>query len=184
MTSTANRFESTIGGVTVSGRAHSSSAWFVLALWLMMGYAFLYAGATKLLAAEPFDAQGYLLGAVPQASPFVELYTAMGQTPWFIEFVNVAVPWGQVAIGLALLLGTLTRFGAFWGAFMMALFYFGNWESNTVWSTVTPRTCSCSPPSRPSARAVSSGLDAIVERYEIDGQSLIERYPKLGYVLG
>jgi len=91
-----------------------------------MGYAFLYAGWSKIVASEPFDAQGYLLGAVPGTSPLVGLYTAMGQTPWFVEFVNVAVPWGQILIGLGLLVGGVTRLAAFWGAFMMVLFYFGN----------------------------------------------------------
>lgn len=28
------------------------------------------------------------------------------------------------------------------------------------------------------------GLDALIEQYEVGGQSLIERYPKLEYVLG
>ena len=28
------------------------------------------------------------------------------------------------------------------------------------------------------------GLDSLIERYEVGGQELIERYPKLEYVLG
>ena len=40
--SQANTFKSNIDGLTVTGKAHSLSAWFVLALRLMMGYAFLY----------------------------------------------------------------------------------------------------------------------------------------------
>ena len=28
------------------------------------------------------------------------------------------------------------------------------------------------------------GLDAYIERYEIGGEALVERYPKLEYVLG
>jgi thiosulfate dehydrogenase [quinone] large subunit len=37
---TANTFRSTVAGITVTGRAHPLSAWFVLALRLMMGWAF------------------------------------------------------------------------------------------------------------------------------------------------
>jgi thiosulfate dehydrogenase [quinone] large subunit len=64
-----NVFESTLGGLTVRGKAHGLSAWFVLALRLMMGYAFLHAGYVKIVAAEPFSAVGYLTNAVPEASP-------------------------------------------------------------------------------------------------------------------
>jgi thiosulfate dehydrogenase [quinone] large subunit len=28
------------------------------------------------------------------------------------------------------------------------------------------------------------GLDSIIERYEVDGEALVERYPALRYVLG
>jgi thiosulfate dehydrogenase [quinone] large subunit len=179
-----NRFESTVGGITVTGKAHSLSAWFVLALRLMMGYAFLYAGWSKLAASEPFSAQGYLLGAVPDASPLVGLYTAMGQTPWFVEFVDVAVPWGQVLIGLGLLVGALTRLAAFWGAFMMVLFYFGNWEvtHGLINGDFAYMLVFLAVAAFGAGRIL--GLDAIVERYEVGGQPLVERYPKLRYILG
>ena len=53
-----NTFESSLGGLTVSGKAHSLSAWFVLALRLVIGFAFLYSGAQKVLGG--FAAGGYL----------------------------------------------------------------------------------------------------------------------------
>lgn len=75
-----NELESTVFGKTVRTRAHSLSVWFVLALRLMMGIAFLWSGADKLFGAEPFDAQGYLLYATPQSgSPLADLFVAMGQ---------------------------------------------------------------------------------------------------------
>ncbi|MFB6131694.1 MAG: DoxX family protein, partial [Salinigranum sp.] len=46
---TVNKFESRLGGIRVEGEAHSLSAWFVLALRLMMGLAFATAGLHKLL---------------------------------------------------------------------------------------------------------------------------------------
>lgn len=70
---TANTFESRIGGVTVTGRAHSLSTWFVLALRLMMGIAFLNGGLSKLLGPEPFDAQGYLLHGIAEVIPLVRV---------------------------------------------------------------------------------------------------------------
>ncbi|UPV72821.1 DoxX family protein [Halorussus limi] len=179
----ANEFESTIGGVTVHGRAHSLSAWFVVALRLMMGYAFLYSGWDKLTAAEPFSAAGYLTH-VTAASPLSGLFHWMGQTPWFVEFVNLAVPWGEFLIGLGLLVGALTRLAAFFGAFMMLMFYFGNWEvahgfinGDFAYMLVFLAVAAFG-----AGRIL--GLDAVIEQYEIDGEALVERYPKLGYVLG
>jgi thiosulfate dehydrogenase [quinone] large subunit len=181
---TPNTFESRIGGITVSGRAHSLSAWFVLALRLMMGIAFLNAGVSKLLGPEPFSAQGYLLYGVSEASPLVGLFAWMGSTPWFVEFVNVAVPFGQVAIGLGLIVGLLTRLAAFFGALMMFLFYFGNWsvEHGLINGDFAYLLVFLAVAAFGAGRIL--GLDALVERYEVDGKPLTERYPALDYVLG
>lgn len=61
----ANISESRLDNVTLRGRAHSLSAWFVLAPRFVMGFAFLYAELSGLLGPEPFSVQGSLLGAVP-----------------------------------------------------------------------------------------------------------------------
>lgn len=125
-----------------------------------MGLAFLGAGAGKLLGGG-FNAAGYLANA-PRAngSPAADLFVAMAQTPWFVGFANVAVPRGQVLIGLGLLVGRLTRLAAFWGTFQMVLFYLGNWDVATVTATVTSRTCWCSSRSPRSAPAESSASTA------------------------
>lgn len=98
-------------------------AYFALALRLLAGYWFLHAGLTKILAAEPFSATGWLTGAAGG--------TVVGPiTVWFGNnaawFVNLAIPLGETAIGLGLLVGALTRLAAFFGAFLMAFFYLGN----------------------------------------------------------
>lgn len=115
MSSQEVTLKSTIGGFTASGQLHTLSVWFILALRLMMGLAFLQAGLDKLLGGE-FSAAGYLAN-VPAAngSPLADLFISMSQTGWFMGFVNVAVPWGQLFIGLGLLFGALTRLAAFWG---------------------------------------------------------------------
>lgn len=181
----SNIFESKVGSITVRGQAHSLSAWFVLALRLMMGFAFLYAGLDKLLGAEPFSAQGYLLGAVPEnGGPLVDLFVWMGQTSWMLAFVDVAIPFGQVAIGLALLVGAFTRLAAFWGAFMMAMFYFANWDvaHGLINGDFAYLLVFLAVAAFGAGRIL--GLDAIIEQHEVDGTPLIEKYPKLDYVLG
>jgi thiosulfate dehydrogenase [quinone] large subunit len=179
-----NEFESTVGGITVHGKAHSLSAWFVLALRLMMGYAFLYSGWDKLTAAELFSATGYLLNAVPEASPLYGTFQWMGQTAWFAEFLAIAVPWGELLIGLGLIAGLLTRLAAFWGAFMMLMFYFGNWDvaHGFINGDFAYMLVFLSVAAFGAGRIL--GLDALVEQYEIDGEALVEKYPNLRYVLG
>ncbi|MDL5362312.1 DoxX family protein [Halalkalicoccus sp. NIPERK01] len=180
-----NVFESKIGGITVRGQAHSLSAWFVLALRLMMGLAFLNAGLSKLLGPEPFSAQGFLLGAVPaNGGPLVDVFAWIGQTGWMLAFVDVAVPFGQVAIGLALLVGAFVRLAAFWGAFMMATFYFANWDvaHGLINGDFAYMLVFLAVAAFGAGRIL--GLDTLIERYEVDGTPLLEKYPKLDYVLG
>ncbi|WP_254546278.1 DoxX family protein [Halomarina pelagica] len=182
---TANRFETRLGGVTVTGRAHGLSAWFVLALRLMMGYAFLHAGWTKLFAAEPFGARGYLLKvAATNGNPLEGVFYWMGTTDWFVAVANLAVPWGELLIGLGLLVGALTRLAAFFGALMMLTFYFGNWDvaHGLVNGDLAYMLVFLTVAALGAGRIL--GLDALIERYEIDGEALIERYPALEYVLG
>lgn len=180
-----NQLESKVGGLTIGGRVHSLSAWFVLALRLMMGYAFLNAGLSKLLGAEPFSAYGYLANAVPaNGSPFVDQFLWMAGSPAFLAFVDVAVPYGQVAIGLGLLVGAFVRLAAFFGATMMALFYFANWDvaHGLVNGDFAYMLVFLAVAAFAAGRIL--GLDQYIEQYQVGGQALVERYPRLEYILG
>ncbi|NHN43288.1 DoxX family protein [Halorubellus sp. JP-L1] len=182
---TKNRFESTLGGITVGGQAHSLSAWFVLALRLTFGYAFLAAGLEKVLEAG-WSAQGYLANvAAVNGNPLAGTFAWMAETAWFVSFVDLAVPWGELLIGIGLVVGLLVRLAAFWGAFMMAMFYFGNWsiEHGIVNSDLAYVVVFLAIAAFGAGRIL--GLDAYVESYEFaDGRTLLEKYPRLDYVLG
>jgi thiosulfate dehydrogenase [quinone] large subunit len=180
-----NQLESKVGGLTVGGKVHSLSAWFVLALRLMMGYAFAYSGFTKIVAAEPFSAGGYLANvAATNGNPLAELFAWMGTTPWFVEFANVAVPWGELFIGLGLLAGAMVRLAAFFGALMMAMFYFGNWDVShgVINGDFAYMLVFLAVGAFAAGRIL--GLDQYIEQYEVGGQALVERYPALEYILG
>jgi len=178
-----NTFQSRIAGFTVSGRAHDLSAWFVLALRLMMGVAFFTAGFHKLTEGG-WTATGYLLHAVPAASPLHGVFVWMGSTPWFASFLAVAVPYGEFAIGLGLIFGVLTRLAAFFGAFMMLMFYFGNWtvENGLINGDLAYVLVFLSVAAFGAGRIL--GLDPFIEGLLVRGRPLIERYPALEYVLG
>jgi thiosulfate dehydrogenase (quinone) large subunit len=73
---TRNRLESTDAGIALADRPGTLDAWFVVALRLVMGGAFLGAGLGKfaVFADEPFDGAGYLIGS---EGPVAGLYAAM-----------------------------------------------------------------------------------------------------------
>ena len=182
----SNTFVSTIRGHTVTGRAHSLSAWFVLSLRLMMGWAFAYSGFTKIVAAEPFDAGGYLeFSAATNGNPLAGLFAWMGSTPWFVEFANVFVPATQLLIGTALILGAFVRLAALGGAMQMMLFYLGGWTGEALAlfdSTLVYAMVFLTVAAFGAGRIL--GLDAYIERLEVGGEALIEKLPALRYLLG
>ncbi|GAB7094417.1 hypothetical protein JCM30237_15690 [Halolamina litorea] len=183
----SNTFESTIAGHTVRGRAHSLSAWFVLSLRLMMGAAFFWSGWTKLtfVSGTPFDATGYLrFGAAANGSPLAGTFAAMSEIGWLMAVTNVAVPWGELAIGLGLLVGAFVRLAAFFGATLMTMFYLGNWsvEHGVINGDFAYMLVFLAVAAFGAGRIL--GVDAYLEAYEVDGRPLIERHPVLDYVLG
>lgn len=184
-TTPANRLESRYGGVTLEGEPHALSAWFVVGLRLTMGLAFLGAGLGKLtvFAGEPFDAAGYLMGA---EGPVAGLYASMAANPAVMDVVNVVVPATQILIGLALVFGVFVRLAALGGAMQMAMFYLGRWDvagplgfvnSDFVYLVVFLAIAAFG-----AGRIL--GLDRIIEQWRVGGQPLVERYPKLRYLLG
>ena len=176
--------ESTIAGFTAEGKLHTLSVWFILALRLMMGLAFLQSGVDKVLSGS-FSAGGYLMNApAANGSPAAGLFEAMGSSQLFLDFVNVAVPWGEVLIGLGLLVGGLTRLAAFFGAFMMLLFYLGNWEISHGYinGDFAYMLTFLAVAAFGAGRIL--GVDQYVEQYEVGGQPLVERYPWARYFLG
>ncbi len=106
-------------------RAGSGATSLLVAVRLIVGYWFLHAGWTKFafVAGEPFDATGYLANA---ESPIAWLFEIVAGTPWLLEFTNFMIPLGEFLIGLGIILGALTRLAAFFGGFLMVLFYLGN----------------------------------------------------------
>lgn len=177
-----NRFESTIGGITLQGTPHALSAWFVVALRLVMGGAFLGAGLGK-FTGEPFNAGGYLMGA---EGPLAGVFQAMAASPAFLEFANVVVPVTQVLIGVALLTGAFVRLAALGGAMQMSMFYLASWDvagpigfvnSDLVYLIVFLAIAAFG-----AGRIL--GLDRYIEELDVGGEALTERYPKLNYLLG
>jgi len=94
------------------------AAWFLTLVRLYVGWTFMSAGWQKLTGPKPFDATGFLQGAIQKAGgekPIVQGWygdflqnVALPNVEWF----NVLVPWGELLAGIGLILGTLTTFSA------------------------------------------------------------------------
>lgn len=84
-------------------------------LRLAMGGMFFYSGVDKLL--NEFTASGFLTKAT--SGPFSEIYMSMAGN----GTVDMLVIWGEIMIGVALILGIFARFASYMGSLMMLLFY-------------------------------------------------------------
>ncbi len=186
-TTNTNKLESRYAGVTLEGTPHALSAWFVVALRFVMGGMMLFAGLGKyaFVSGEGFDAGGYLLHGVDPASPVSGLYAAMAGNAVLLDVINVVIPATQVLIGIALIAGGLLRLAAFGGALQMFAFYLGGWEGQWLAlfdSTLIYTVLFLALAAFGAGRIL--GADRYLEQLEVGGQQLIERFPKLRYLLG
>ena len=183
-TKTRNKLESRFGGVTLEGQPHALSALFVVVLRVVMGGMILFAGLGK-LSEWPFDASGYLVHGVDSASPVSGLYAAMAGNEAVLATINVVIPATQLLIGIALITGAVVRLAAFGGALQMTAFYLGGWtgdwlalfDSTLIYGVVFLTLAAL-------AAGRIAGLDRYIERVHVGGDPLVERFPKLRYLLG
>ncbi len=90
----------------------------MILLRVALGWFFFYSGLNKVMTPD-WSAAGFLGGA----ETFQGLYSWFGAEAniGWVSFLN---KWGQLAIGLGLVTGTLVRLASYSGALMMLLYYF------------------------------------------------------------
>lgn len=109
-----------------------------------VGVIFLWAGLEKVFAPEPWSAAGFLQfgtggtlgwpfvsGEIAEGTifnPTHGLWTGLAANEGAMTVINFLVPYGQIGIGIGLILGLLTRFSAAMGALMMLFFFFAAWD--------------------------------------------------------
>ncbi|HYF79081.1 MAG TPA: DoxX family membrane protein [Symbiobacteriaceae bacterium] len=106
----------------------AKGSWIWLVIRLYLGYQWLNAGWHKVTGETPFSAAGMIKGAIAKAVP-----ASPGAKPvvqgWWANFLesfalpnislfNFMVQYGEVLVGLALILGFATLFAATMGALM------------------------------------------------------------------
>jgi thiosulfate dehydrogenase [quinone] large subunit len=160
------------------------------ALRIILGAGFLFAGVDKALqwGGAPFSAAGFLkfatggawIGSDPKAivNPTHDFWVSLGGNAGLMPIINFLVVFGEVAIGVALILGLATRFAGVSAALMMALFYVANWSfangpfNEQFYYAVIAAVVAYT------GAGEHYGLDAIVERL-----AFVKRHPRTRLVL-
>jgi thiosulfate dehydrogenase [quinone] large subunit len=163
------------------------------ALRILLGAGFLYAGLEKVFdfagSGKAFTAAGFLKfgtngslpGSDPKAivNPTHDLWVSLAGNPGLVSVINSLVVVGEVAIGVALILGIATRFAGVMGALMMGFitvsawsFAFGPVNETLLYAAVALYLAYAQ-------AGLAYGLDAIIEKTEI-----VTHRPALQYLLG
>ncbi len=88
-------------------------------LRISIGWLFLYAGVTKIIAEPAWSAAGYLKGA----KTFTGFYQWLAGSS-LLPLTNFLNEWGLTLLGIALILGIFVRLSSVLGALLMLLYYF------------------------------------------------------------
>ncbi len=89
----------------------------LLLVRLSLGWLFFYSGITKILNPE-WTSLKYLQGA----KMFTGFFTWMTQ-PSILSVIDIMNEWGQLLLGISLILGIAVRLSTTLGAVLMALYY-------------------------------------------------------------
>ncbi|ALC91790.1 Crp/Fnr family transcriptional regulator [Bacillus sp. FJAT-18017] len=106
-------------------------------LRVYLGYAWFSAGLGKIQSGA-FDASGFIQGAIANPVKGPDGGVVYG---WYVDFLqsvalpnidlfNVLVPWGELLVGLGLMLGCLTTAAMFFGLVMNFAFFFAGTVSH------------------------------------------------------
>ncbi|MGM0372229.1 MAG: DoxX family membrane protein [Halobacteriota archaeon] len=104
------------------------TAYWLFILRVVTGWWMFHAGLSKVwetyVLGSPFDAAWFIQFA--SQGTILEGVLALFNNSAGIALTNFMIPWGELLIGLGILLGAFTRLAAFFGGFLMFFFYFVN----------------------------------------------------------
>jgi thiosulfate dehydrogenase [quinone] large subunit len=163
----------------------------IAVLRVATGIVFMTAGLEKFIATEAFNAAGFLklgtngvpyLGEAAEGvvyNPTHDFWVSLAGNATLMPIVNWLVVFGEVAIGVALILGLFTRFASLTGTLMMAFFFVAAWSfghgivnEQLMYALVTGVLGVV-------AAGRYYGLDGVLEK-----ATAIRRAPQLRYVMG
>jgi len=156
----------------------------LLSLRAIIAWVFIQAGLSKILDSD-WSSTDFLDNALEDTNPFLELFQWFAAHP---ELIDPLVMYGQVLIGLALLLGLFFRLAALAGGLQMLLFWMASLEAGIaqglpvehgyiVNDTLVYIFLLYGLGALGAGRLL--GADRKIEKLEI-----VEKYPQLRYLLG
>jgi thiosulfate dehydrogenase [quinone] large subunit len=161
-------------------------------LRVALGAGFLYAGLDKVIhfgGGAAFDASGFLAhataGTAPGAAegaivnPTNGFWVGLAGNAGLMSVVNFLVVFGEIGIGVALILGVATRFAGIAGALMMGLFYVATWDFAHGFVTEQFLYGIVAAFVAYAAAGEAYGIDAL-----LDKTRTVVTHPRLRYVLG
>ena len=149
---------------------------FTLLLRLSMGWIFIWSGFDKLIT--DWSAGGFLVNATQ--GPLKDLFVRMGESQTALNIVDPLVVWGQILIGLSLILGIFTRFGLLMAATQVFLFYLAQlWPANNPFMDDHIIYMGVFALLGALGAGRILGLDALIEKIEP-----VRKVPQLQYALG
>ena len=107
----------------------SGMAWSSLAARLLLGFVFLWGGLGKMAvwSTGKMATAGFLTNVKPSV-PLAGFFNGLSGN-WTVEYLVV---FGELLIGVSLILGLFTRVGCIAGIMQMALFALAIWPSNPL----------------------------------------------------
>jgi thiosulfate dehydrogenase [quinone] large subunit len=123
-------------------RSSKYAAMILTLVRLYVGYEWMKAGWHKITGVKAFDASGFLKGAI--AKPVLESGTQDSVYPNFVAFLqhfaipnvklfNAIVPWGELLVGVGLILGAFTTAAVFFGMLMNFAYMLAGTVSSNPW---------------------------------------------------
>jgi thiosulfate dehydrogenase (quinone) large subunit len=163
------------------------------ALRVFLGAGFLYAGLEKVFdfagSGKPFTSAGFLQfgtngtlpGSDPKAivNPTHDMWVSLATNAAIVDTVNFLVVFGELAIGIALILGFATRFAGVMGALLMGFITIAAWDfafgpvNETMLYAVVALYLAYA------EAGLAYGVDAIIEK-----SAVVAHRPALHYLLG
>jgi len=116
---TENVSTARVGGWNLSFRYVDIILPFALLLRVAMGWIFVWSGFDKLLG--DWTSAGFLVNTTK--GPLEGWFVDLGTNSAAVDVIDGLVIWGQILIGITLILGVVTRFSLFWAGAMMFMFY-------------------------------------------------------------
>jgi thiosulfate dehydrogenase [quinone] large subunit len=111
-----------LGSIGQDNKYTTFQLFTLLFLRMLIGWHFLYEGIAKLL--NPYwTSAGYLSET---KGLFSGLFTALADNPSLLKIVDFLNIWGQIVVGLALIVGLLTSWACFAGILLLFLYYVCN----------------------------------------------------------